>query len=143
MSLPTTTSIRGALRSTLAAAYTSFQVSGYALANPTPPCIDLLGGVVTYDAAMARGMDDITWIVRVMVPWNLDQAWQSILDNMVDSTGSNSLKTNLEVRDSNQARSLGGVVSDCRVTQASEYKLYPQVGGSDVLGVEFTVQVIP
>lgn len=133
-----TSAIREALRAALAAVYTDWQTTAYFLANPSPPSIDVMPGGIAYDTAMARGNDDLTYIVRAIVPLTLDLGSQAKLDTLLDRSGATSMKATLEAD-----KTLGGVVSDLRVTEASEYKVYAVVGGTDALGVEFTVEVIP
>lgn len=136
--MATTTQIRTALKAALDRVYTDWQTTAYWLANPSPPSIDIMPAGITYDLAMRRGMDDLEYIVRAVVPLTLDLGAQTKLDTLLDATGATSMKTTLEAD-----RTLGGVVSDVHVIAASEYKVYAVVAGSDALGVEFTVQVIP
>lgn len=135
-----TANIRAALVTALNSVYgETWQVSPYFLANPTTPAMDVTPAGIVYDTAMARGMDDVTYTVRAIVALGLDEAAQQNLDSLLDldPSASLSMKNTLEAD-----RTLGGIVQDLHVTEASEYRVYPVDQGSAVIGVEFTVKVL-
>lgn len=140
----TTAQIRAAFAMTLSAFYPDWQVFPYFKSNPTPPSIDVMPGPILYDTAMGRGNDDVTYIVRAVVALGLDIAAQENLDQLLDldPTSTTSMKNALETGRPNRS-TLGNVVTDLRVVAASEYKMYSASGGTDIVGVEFTVDVIP
>jgi len=133
-----TANIRAAIASTLQTALGStWGVSGYFLSKPEPPQIDLLYGPVVYDTAMRGGNHDVKLVLRATVQWGEATSAQQALDGLMDSSGSSSLKAALEAD-----KTLGGTIDYIRVTEVSEPKVYP-TAGSDVVGVEFTVEVGP
>jgi len=127
--------IRQALADALA--LPGFQVSGYMLSNPTPPAIHVFPDEITYDAAMARGLD--TWQLKIQayVGFTTDIGAQKRLDALLAKTGTSSIKTLVE-----SDRTLGNVVQDARVVDCTGYRLYGATGdGRVVLGAEWTVTV--
>lgn len=117
--------------------YSGAQISAYGLSNPVPPAIQVLGpDEIVYDRAMQRGHDDWTITIQALVGLASDRGAQELLDRMLESSGSASVKARIEAD-----RTLGGVVSDCRVARASGYRQYA-TGAGDVLGCEWFVAVI-
>lgn len=118
---------------------TSWQVSAYMLASPTPPSIDVFSAGIDFDTAMGRGNDDMHFVVRAMVPFVADIGGQTLLDTLVDpTTPATSLKAIIEAD-----KTLGGKVSSLQVETVSETKLYDVPGGTPALGCEWTVLVYP
>jgi len=138
----TTAHIRVALKAALDAssqiAAAGWQTSAYMLALPYPPTIDIRPGGIQYDTAMARGNDDMTFLVRAIVAFNDDVGAQTKLDTLLDATATDGLKTVLE-----HDKTLGGVVSDLRVTDVSDYKALIVEGQPPMLAVEFNVEIYP
>ena len=100
----------------------------------TPAAVVLPGDpAVSYDSTMARGSDDMLFIVRVLVGAAVDQASQDTLDAYLAGTGDSSIKA---VIDGN----LDGTVHFARVAEARNYGEYEH-GGVSLLGVEFVVEV--
>ena len=113
------------------------QISPYMLANPTPPCIQVMGpDEVTYDVTFGRGSDSWMMIVQAFVASVGDIAAQARLDKMLHPTGPESIKEAIE-----SDRTLGGSAKDLRVVRSSGYQQYNLEGRGPVLGAEFTVQV--
>lgn len=131
------------IRVALAAAVTTglgstWQVSAYMLAAPVPPAVDIRPAGIDYDVAMSRGGDDLTYMVRAMAAFNADGIGaQLALDTLLDTTAAGGMKAILETD-----KTLGGVVSDLRVTTASDYKALIVEGQPPLLAVEFTVEVL-
>ncbi len=113
------------------------QVSAYMLANPTPPSLQVFPAEVEYDAAMARGLDRWTLTVQAHVGTQTDVGAQKKLDELLAPSGSSSVKAAAE-----SDRTLGGVVSDCRVVSCSGYRVYVHPSGTAVLGAEWTVEIL-
>lgn len=139
----TTAQIREAMRAALAdptngLADEWLQISAYMLALPQPPAIDIRPGGTEFDTAMARGNDDMTFLVRAMVAFNTDQGSQIQLDKAIDATGTSSLKTALE-----HDKTLGGVVSDVHVKDVSPYKALLIENVPPMIAAEFEVTVYP
>lgn len=133
--MSSTAQIRAALKVALDAAFaSSWNTSAYMLASPNPPQMEIIPAGVDYDTAMARGNDDLHYLVRAIVQHGGDVSAQENLDGLIDVKGAASMKVALEAD-----KTLGGVVSDLRVTDVSEYKVYAQ----DLLGVEFSVELYP
>jgi hypothetical protein len=137
----TTAAIRTALKAALDDAtygVTGWQTSAYMLAQPQPPSIDIRPAGTRFDTAMGRGNDDMTFMVRAMVAFNSDQGAQIKLDTLIDATSAGGLKTVLE-----HDKTLGGVISNLRVMDVSDYKALIVEGAPPMLAVEFTVEVLP
>ena len=113
------------------------QVNPYALAQPTPPGIQILPPSVAYDTTMHRGIDEWTFIVQGFVAVTTDIGSQALLDDMCAPTGFDSVKAALEAD-----TSLGGLVDDLRVQNQSPGRIVDTPGGgSPMLLVEWQVQV--
>ena len=113
------------------------QSTGYMLAAPTAPSIEVFPGETSYDMAMGRGLDEVTVIVRVTVTISLDQAAQIKLDEYLAPSGTNSVKTLVETD-----KSLGGKVQNLRVTEASGYQVTATKDGGVALSCDWTVVII-
>jgi len=127
-------SIRAGLAANLGA-IDGLQVSAYALANPTPPCVEIVPASVDYDQALQRGMDTVRMTVRVFVGMAQDIGAQKQLDQFLDGSGSVSIKTVIE-----SDPTLAGAVSDLRVVTTSGYRVYGDSGR--LLGAEWDVEII-
>ena len=88
---------------------------------------------IEYDTAMARGADTYTIPVFLYVS-RVDA--QDTLDGFLASSGSSSVKTQIE-----SDVTLGGVANSARVVEADNYGVY-SINNIDYLGCEFTVEVI-
>jgi hypothetical protein len=135
--MATITAIRRGIAANLTQLGTNLgmQVSAYTLANPTPPAIQVLPGEITYDLAMHRGLDEITMLVQALVGYGSDIGSQTRLDELLDPTGVNSMKTAVE-----SDSTLGGIVSDVNVKTATGYRVAAGQNGP-VLLCEWSVQV--
>ena len=134
--------IREGLRAQLAAnldlsPYSATQISAYGLSNPTPPCIQVIGPEeITYHRAMQNGHADWSITIQALAGLTSDRGAQELLDRMLESTGSASVRAAIEAD-----KTLGGVVDNCIVRGASGYRQYTTAQG-DVLACEFSVAVI-
>jgi hypothetical protein len=113
------------------------QVSGYMLAAPTPPCVFVSRGPIEYDRAMGRGHDDWTFTVTALVAFSSDRGSQINLDELVAPTGARSVKTALETD-----KTLGGIVDNVFVSEATEERIYEAAGKPPMLGCEWTARII-
>ena len=131
--------IREGLRAAVAAQLgTTWQTFAYFKSTPKPPQIDILNGQTAYHRAMQNGKADLTFTVRALVPHTLEESAQTLLDMLLDTTGSSSMLLALEADPT-----LGGLVSDTTVTEASEVKSYTSPGQEPgAVGCEWTVEVI-
>lgn len=101
-----------------------------------PTAVVGVASLVEYDASMQRGADRYEIPVFVYVSRVDAQDSQETLDGYLASTGSSSIKTNIE-----SDVTLGGSADSTRVVEAKEVGVY-NVNNVDYLGVEFTVEVI-
>lgn len=114
------------------------QVNPYALAQPTPPGIQILPGAVQYDQAFGRGLDEWTFTVQGFVALTSDIGSQVVLDAMSAPSGSGSVKAALEAD-----KTLGGLVQSLHVTEQTAGRVVDIPGsGSPMLLVEWRVQVL-
>jgi hypothetical protein len=131
------------IRAGLAAAIDSgvdldMQVSAYIIASPTPPFAQVLPDETTYHEAFQNGAETWGLIVQVIVAFGSDVGAQRQLDELLESSGSLSVKAALEA----DVR-LGGIVSDVTVTRTSGYRTY-RLGATqtEALGAEWNVSVL-
>lgn len=112
-----------------------FQVSAYALGNPTPPSAEIVPARIEYDHAGSRGLDVYVVTVRVFVGLASDVGAQKQLDEFLDKDGTSSVKEAIE-----SDPTLGGVVDDLSVKSSSGYRVF-EAGGRPVLGAEWDVEL--
>lgn len=137
--------IRAGLIANLAA-LGDMQRSPYLLSDPTPPTVMVDRGPIEYDKTFtgpgatfgeARGHDDWTFTVIVIVGLSDDIGAQMRLDEMVKSHGATSVKALLE-----SDRELGGAVLNLHVTGTSEQRVYRTEPNVAYVGSEWTVVVM-
>lgn len=128
--------VRSAMASTLDAAIAGVQVNAYALAQPTPPGIQILPPGVQYDRTFQPGLDEWTFIVQAFVSLSADIGSQKLLDSLCAPSGAGSVKDALEAD-----RTLGGTVQALWVTSQSPGQQVSRPEGNPMLLVEWTVQV--
>jgi hypothetical protein len=135
----TLTNIRQALADAIQSRIDGIQVSPWLLANPTPPAAHVFPAQLSYHQAFGNGMETWEFTLQVFVSENAgDIGSQQILDRYLSRTGPSSIKAALE-----DDLTLGGVISDLTVTQSSGYRQYMTQGRANVLGAEWTINVIP
>lgn len=130
----TLAAIRAGLAANLAA-IPDIQVSAYALANPTPPCVEIVPSSIEYDLALSRGWDRVMVTVRVFVGMTSDIGAQKLLDTFLAGSGALSVKAAVE-----SDVTLGGACDDVRVQTSSGYRVYGAEGR--LLGAEWEVEVL-
>ena len=119
-----------------ALAHPAMQVNAYAHSQPTPPGLQLLPPTVVYDKTMNRGHDEWTFRIQGFVSGN-DRGPQRLLDELIDTQGSFSVKRRLE-----EDKTLGGLVEDLRVTEQTEPRMVETpAGGNPMLVVEWSVLI--
>ena len=91
---------------------------------------------IEYDTSMSRGADTYSIPVFLYVSRVDAQDAQDTLDAFLASSGSSSVKTQIE-----SDVTLGGVANSARVVEADNYGVYT-INNIDYLGCEFTVEVI-
>jgi len=109
----------------------------YAMASPTPPTIQILPPSVDYDLTMRRGFDVWTFVVQAFVDFTDDFSSQRLLDDVCSPIGTTSVKALLE-----SDQTLGGTTATVLVTRHDFRGKVETAGGSPMLLVEFTVEVI-
>lgn len=129
--------------STLKTSYRDMQISAYVLSNPTLPTIWVKptpGAVTEYHQAFeTMGNPDgrMTWSLTVQA-WagGVDQATQMLLDELLDTSGSHSVKAAIEAD-----KTLGGAAQDTVVQRCISYQEYQRPDGTLALGAEWIVEV--
>lgn len=131
-------SMRQALAQVLTDGIDELQVKPYMLTNPSPPSAHLWpSGPVDFDATMQRGADEWLFTLQVFVAEGVSESSQVRLDEYLEPFGPRSVKAVLEADET-----LGGLVDDVTVTEASGYRRYLTEGRGPVLGCEWTVKVL-
>lgn len=130
-------SLYGDIRAGIVSSLSSLgvQSTGYLVASPTPPVIEVYPGEVNYDDTLQRGVDTALFMVRVSVATSLDRGAQERLDEYLGRTGAASVKALVEAD-----RTLGGVVKDLRVESATGHQV-ASVEGTLVLSATWSVRV--
>ena len=115
----------------------SLTVFGFVPDSIEPPTA-VVGVVdnIEYDTSMSRGADTYTIPVFLYVSRVDAQDAQDTLDAFLASTGSSSVKAQVE-----SDITLGGEAQSVRVVEADNYGVYT-INNIDYLGCEFTVEVI-
>ena len=115
----------------------SLTVFGFVPDSIEPPTA-VVGVVdnIEYDSTMARGADTYSIPVFLYVSRVDAQDSQDTLDAFLASTGSSSVKAQVE-----SDITLGGEAQSVRVVEADNYGVYT-INNIDYLGCEFTIEVI-
>ena len=115
----------------------SLTVFGFVPDSIEPPTA-VVGVVATleYDSTMARGADTYNIPVFLYVSRIDAQDSQDTLDAFLASSGSSSVKAQVE-----SDITLGGQAQSVRVVEADNYGVYT-INNIDYLGVEFMIEVI-
>lgn len=111
------------------------RTKSYVPDNPEPPMAVIEPTSIDYDTTFGRGLDTLMFNINVLVGRASDRTAQASLDSYCSSQGTYSVKTAVE-----SDRTLGGIVSDCRVVRLSSYGQVT-VGDTIYLAAEFVVQV--
>jgi hypothetical protein len=113
------------------------QVSAKMLSDPTPPTAHVFPDETEYHLAMGDGAESWDLIVQVVLALVDDIGAQDLLDRMLASKGTESVKAAIEAD-----QSLGGLASGVTVTRTSGYRTY-RIGSGQVeaLGAEWNLTV--
>jgi hypothetical protein len=133
--MATMTELRTGLATRLAT-ITGLRTSPTLPDQPTPPQAVVYPERVIYDQAFARGSDDYTFVVIVIVGRIAERSAQTSLDRYCESSGATSIKAAIE-----GDPTLGGKALDCRVTEMRGQGSL-DIGDATYLTAEFVVQVI-
>ncbi|QDP59221.1 MAG: hypothetical protein Tp1124SUR1244132_8 [Prokaryotic dsDNA virus sp.] len=130
------TNIRNEIKNNLAN-ITSLSVFGFVPDSVQPPTavVGVLDSI-DYDASMQRGADRYEIPVYIYVGRVDAQDSQETLDGFLASSGSDSVKAQIE-----SDTTLNSQAQSVRVTSAGNYGVY-NINNIDYLGVEFIVEVI-
>ncbi len=112
--------------------------------QPTPPMIFTSDIDVEFDQAYKRGLDKVTFTLRLLVSRGDDRAAQTLLDGYISSSGAASIRDAIEAgRGCNGAvgGTLGGLAADMHLRSMKAYRWFT-VGDSQFLGAEFQLLVI-
>ena len=101
----------------------------------TPPIAIVNLQNLAFDKTMARGLDEYTFIVTVIVGRVGERSAQRLLDSYVSSTGASSVKLAIELD-----KTLGGKCDTLRVTEMRNYGSIV-IGEITYLAAEFNVVV--
>jgi hypothetical protein len=93
------------------------------------------GTFLEFDSTMARGSDDLHFVVALLVARGSDRAAQDTLDGYLAGSGAASVKAAIE-----SGGTLGGAVQWVSVPAARNYGSL-DIGGVSYLGCEFVVDV--
>jgi hypothetical protein len=117
------------------ATISGLRTSALVIENPNPPIavIEPLG--INFDTIMARGLDEYSFKVTVIVGRASERAAQNLIDSYCSSSGSASVKGAIE-----SDRTLGGKANDLRVTALNSYGSIT-IGDVPYLAAEFAVTV--
>lgn len=97
---------------------------------------------VTFDGAMARGMDTLEITCRVLVGRADDRSSQEVLDGLLSGSGPASLKAAIESASGAPGEyALGGLAHDLHVMRVQGYRWYEHAG-STYFGAELVIKVI-
>jgi hypothetical protein len=118
-----------------ALAHPAMQVNAYAHSQPTPPGVQILPPSVVYDRTLGRGHDDWTFVIQGFVS-GADRGSQRLLDELIDTQGTFSVKNRLEAD-----KTLGGLIEDMRVVAQSPARMVEIPGGNPMLLVEWSVLI--
>lgn len=132
--MTTLTTIRTGLAANLAT-ITGLRTAAIMPDAITPPVAIVVAEGITFDSAMARGLDEYSFTVMVIVGRADARTSQNKVDAFCNPTGAGSIKTAIE-----SDRSLGGAAQTLRVT---EMRSYTSITAGDVvyLAAEFAVTV--
>lgn len=97
------------------------------------PAAVVLPGGIDYDATLARGSDDFTFTVQLLVSQAVDRVAQDTLDGYLASAGTHSVKAAVD-------GDLDGTVHFARVATAGDYGVV-EWHGVQFLGAALTVNV--
>ena len=130
------TSIRNGIGANLES-ISSLMIYKYVPDSVEPPTA-IIGVVesIEYDTTIARGADTYNIPIFLYASRVDAQDSQETLDSYLASSGSSSIKAQVE-----SDQTLGGYAQSCRVVEADNYGVYT-VNNIDYLGVEFGVEVI-
>ncbi len=136
MAAPTINAIREALATRLGN-IADTQVSAYALSNPTPPALQIVGAEIEYDVTMGAGANGgLQLKIQGLVGLPTDIGAQKLLGSYSDHRGSKSVYAAVAAD-----HTLGGVVLHANVISASEEQIYTTDRGA-YIGREWIVEIL-
>jgi hypothetical protein len=134
--------IREGLRQQLAE-IDGIQCTGYLIANPTPPALEITLDDDSEYLTMQRGA--ITWKFLIRAYAGLAEALgaQKKLDELMATDGPTSVREAIEAKAAGDLTvTLGGIVQDVAVTTLRGPRFYQRADGITYIGAEWLVDVI-
>jgi len=128
--------IKDALAANLKTGVSGVQVLGYVRDQVTPPAADIRRGTLDYDQALNGGVTHLTMLIRVFVAGVTDKGSQQRLDAYLAPAGDESVKAAIE-----SDTTLGGLIQDLHVTQATGEQTYTMNDNTQMIGSEWTVEL--
>lgn len=139
------TAVRQGLANAITAGVTSsvgLLATWYVPDGVTVPCAFVKPDTIDFDKTMARGTDEMTFIITVYVSRADDIASQEWLDRYLAGSGPGSFKAAIEAaRGAPGQFALNGACHDLHVVKATAYQWYLH-GETRYLGGQLTVRVI-
>ena len=131
------TDIRQALADAISAGLgEGYQVSPWRLSNPTYPSVQIWPGDIAYHKSMSDGLAFWNFNVRVLVGLTSDIGAQQTLDSLMGENGTG-VKAAVEAD-----RTLGGACDKATVRGAGNYETYATTSGTQLIGADWTVEVL-
>jgi hypothetical protein len=124
------------------AAAEEINVTAHMQSDPVPPAADIVGPEIDWHQALQDGCERWLFVVRVFVGLSNDRAAQERLWPMLASAGPSSVKAAIE-----SDPKLGGACDDLIVRKTRGPRPYrpslrPDQAGPELLGAEWTVEVV-
>lgn len=118
-----------AIAAAITASPLGLRAHAYVPTQVSPPEAHVHVETIEYDHSMGRGVDQLHFIVTILISGSSDRAGQQNLNKMMDKQGQHSFKAALQ-------GNLGGVVQVCHVPRM---RLYGPLNymGIDYFGAEF------
>lgn len=121
----------------------------YPINNPQPPTVQIMGvGHITYDIASQRGGDQNDVLVQAFASEVSDIGGHKVIDKLIKSSGSTSMKEAIEKRAPGQNQvTLDGAIDDLRVVECMGHQIFtspmPGPGGAALryVGSTWVVQI--
>lgn len=116
--------------------------TGYVPDAIMPPCFFVAEVEVTYDRAMARRLDELSFTCRVLAGRADDRSSQRTIDALLSGAGPASLKQAIEAaRGAPGEHALGGLADDLHLQRVQGYRWFEHAG-STYIGAELVIKVI-
>jgi hypothetical protein len=116
--------------------------TGYVPDAVNAPCFFVGEVEITYDRAMARRLDELSFTCRVLAGRADDRSSQRTIDALLSGAGPASLKQAIEAaRGAPGEYALGGLADDLHLQRVQGYRWFEHAG-STYIGAELVIKVI-